>query len=90
MYELKTYVAIIPNQFLDLFDIVLNRISNESNVKPGNRLSTIIQLNGRTVYEVSLTDEEASVIALSCAGTYVHYSEKIMTESKIEYTYATS
>jgi hypothetical protein len=39
----------------------------------------------RSVYEVALTDEEAAVLALSCPGIYAYYTEKVMSESKIEY-----
>jgi len=85
MQELKTYVAIIPNEFVDQFDIVLNRISHQSNVRPGSRLSTIIPMLEKTTYEVALTDEEAAVLALSCTGIYAHYTEKRITESMIEY-----
>jgi len=85
MQELKTYLAIIPNEFADQFDIVLDRISHQSNVRPGSRLSTIIPMATKITFEVALTDEEAAVLALSCPGEYAHYTEKRITESKIEY-----
>jgi len=85
MQELKTYVAIIPNEYTDQFDIVLDRISHQSNVRPGSRLTTIIPMAAKTTYEVFLTDEEAAVLALSCTGIYAHYTEKRISESIIEY-----
>ena len=85
MQELKTYLAIIPNEFLHQFDIALDRISHQSNVRPGSRLTTIIPMATKTTYEVALTDEEAAVLALSCTGIYAHYTEKRISESIIEY-----
>jgi hypothetical protein len=85
MQELKTYLAIIPNEFLHQFDVVLDRISHQSNVRPGSRLTTIIPMLEKTTYEVALTDEEAAVLALSCPGLYAHYTEKRISESIVEY-----
>jgi pheromone shutdown protein TraB len=85
MQELKTYLAIIPNEFLHQFDIALDRISHQSGVRPGSRIETIIPMATKTTYEVALTDEEAAVLALSCNGIYAHYTEKKITESMIEY-----
>lgn len=85
MQELKTYIAVIPNEYLDHFDAVLDRLSHQSDLRPGSRLSTIIPMDTKTTYEVALTDEEAAILALSCTGIYAHYTEKRITESKIEY-----
>lgn len=85
MHELKTYLAIIPNENLDLFDNALDRISHLSTKRQGRRLSTIIPMPTKTTYEVALTNEEASVLALSCPGIYALYTEKVMSESIVEY-----
>ena len=82
---MKTYLAIIPNEFIRQFDIALDRISHQSNVRPGSRLTTIIPMHEKTTYEVALTDEEAAVLALSCPGIYAHYTEKRISESMVEY-----
>jgi hypothetical protein len=85
MQELKTYLAIIPNENCDQFDTALDRISYASDKRQGRRLATIIPMATKTTYEVALTDEEASVLALSCPGIYAHYTEKIISESIVEY-----
>jgi len=73
---LEFYIAIIRNGDRDRFDIVLSGISEQSGIKPGNRLSTIAPMEETTVYEVSLSIEEAIVIALACPGQYLHYPDE--------------
>jgi hypothetical protein len=70
---LDFYIAIIGNKNRDRFDTVLSGISELSNVRPGNRLTTIAPMEETTVYEVSLSTDEAIVLALACPGEYLHY-----------------
>ena len=70
---LEFYIAIIRNGDRDRFDIVLSGISEQSGIRPGNRLSTIAPMVETTVYEVSLSIEEAVVLALACPGEYSHF-----------------
>jgi hypothetical protein len=89
MQELKNYIAIIPNEHADQFDIALHRISHQSKIREGSRLKTIIPSSRQTTYEVALSEEEASVIALSCPGKYEYYTEDRMSESINEYVNGT-
>lgn len=85
MHTLRNYLATIQNEDRDLFDTVLSRISHQSNIRPGNRLSTIIPMAEKTTYEVAISEEEASVLALSCPGMYVYYSDNAREEFIIDY-----
>ena len=85
MQELKTYLAIIPYEFVFQFATVLDRISLQSNVRQGSRIETIIPMPTKTTYQVSLTDEEAIMIALSCPGIYEYCTEGKISESMAEY-----
>ena len=86
MNTLKTYIAIVPTEFTDQFYTILDRIGHQSNIRQGNRLSTIIPMRENVTYEVALSDDEAIVLKLSCPGIYAYYTEKKITESMIEYT----
>lgn len=75
MQEFKIYLALILNEDCDQFDIVLDRLSHQSGLKPGARLATVVPMRTKTLYEVSLTVEEACALALSCPGEYKFYEE---------------
>ena len=76
MDNLKTFLATIPNENRDQFDIALDRISNESGVRVGSRLSYIQPSDKNTIYEVSLSDNELTIMKLSCPGVYTRYNRK--------------
>jgi hypothetical protein len=81
MQELKKYIAVIQNKDADHFDIVLAKLSLRSNIRVGNRLTTIIPAREQTTYEVALSDEEACLLALSCPGRYEYFSDDKISES---------
>lgn len=85
MHELQQYLATIQNQDRDLFDDVLRSISHQSGVRSGNRLSSIIPMDEKTVYEVALTVEEAVVLALACPGEYVYYTDSHINNAITDY-----
>ena len=68
--ELKSYLAIIPNEYRDEFDKVLNHLSCESNVRSNRRITSIYPLTTVTGYEVDLSDDEALIMKLSVPGQF--------------------
>jgi hypothetical protein len=67
---MNKYIATIPNEHRDQFDVALNKISLDSEVLSGHRLHTIIPCNHVTHYEVTLTSEEMLMMMLSAPGEY--------------------
>ena len=85
MPEFKTYIAIIQSGDYDLFDTVLDCIKLHSGMYEKSRLMSIIPMDTKTVYEVSLTEEEAVVLTLSCPGEYSNHTEATMNQHSEEY-----
>lgn len=85
MQELKSYLVSIRTEDADLFDRVLHRLSHQSKIKAGSRLSSIIPMIEKTIYEVSLSEEEVVILALSCPGGYEYFSDAGVKKAIDEY-----
>lgn len=90
MHELQKYIATIQNGDRDQFDSVLSKISHRSGVRPGSRLSSIIPMAEKTVYEVSLNEEEAVVLALACPGEYIYYNDSYINDAISDFMHQVS
>lgn len=86
MQELKKYIVTIQNENCDLFDRVLDGIKLRSDSYHRSRLSTIVPMNTKTAYEVSLTVEEAVIMVLSCPGECRDCNEEVLSNIIQDYT----
>ena len=85
MQELQKYLVTIQNKDADLFDRILHRLSHQSKIKVGSRLSTIIPMIEKTIYEAELSEEEVVILTLSCPGEYEYFSDAGVKKAIDEY-----
>jgi hypothetical protein len=77
--------AIVPEEALVDFDRALLRVKMNSPSLMASRIITIVPGVPRTLYEVSLTADEAVFMALATGGSYTFYDEESRRQKKLEF-----